>query len=84
MVNWGWGDVFIYDFIRDVVKDKYIWYSVGTISLQLKQNPKENQRGSVRMVFHRNIMTTPCLIFPKRRGCPKVDRVGENLAYKEK
>lgn len=36
------------------------------------------------MMFNRNIMTTPCLIFPKRRGCSKADTVGENLAYKEK
>lgn len=45
MVNWGWGDVLIYDFIRDVVKDRYIWYSVGYNKFATQIKPKGKSKG---------------------------------------
>lgn len=45
MVNWGWGDVLIYDFIRDVVKDRYIWYSIGYDKSATQIKPKGKSKG---------------------------------------
>jgi len=47
---------------------------------ELDAQPTEIPRHPMSAIFNRNIMTTQSLTSPKRRGCPRVDRVDENLA----